>query len=158
MLNYIIRRILYSIPVIFGVALIVFTLFNLVGGDPTIQMLGKHANGAQIEALRHELGFDQPLYMQFIDYLKQIITFDYGRRYATKQYISDMISSGIGPSTTLAATGFTLELVISLSFALLVAYYRGKFTDRFISLLCIMGMSIPALAVILFGQYFLAYQ
>ena len=78
MLIYITRRLLYTIPILLGVALIIFILFNLIGGDPTYQMLGRHATQSQIEELRHELGFDKPQYIQFFDYLKQIVLFDFG--------------------------------------------------------------------------------
>src|SRR3954453_15618380 len=101
MFTYILRRLANVIPTLFGVALIVFVLFNLVGGDPTYQMLGRHANARQIAELRHEYGFDQPKYVQFVQYLKQIVTFDYGRSYATKQPINQMILDGIGPSLSL---------------------------------------------------------
>src|SRR3954468_13665536 len=98
MFAYILRKLISTIPTLFGVALIVFVLFNLVGGDPTYQMLGRHANARQIAELRHEYGFDQPHYVQFLHYLKQIVTLDFGRSYATRQPINQMIWDGIGPS------------------------------------------------------------
>ena len=76
MLNYIIRRIIYMIPILFGIALIVFLLFNVVGGDPVLIMVGRHANPETIAQLRHELGLDRPLLLQFFDFCKQIVTFD----------------------------------------------------------------------------------
>jgi len=158
MFAYIVRRILNTIPTIFGVALIIFVLFNLVGGDPTLQMLGKHANPRQMEELRHEYGFDQPQYVQFGHYLKEIATFDYGRSYATKQRISDMISRGIGPTMTLAIPAFSLTTLIAIAVGLLVAYFRGKWIDKVVVVICVFGMSLPSLAYILFGQYFLAYK
>src|SRR5687767_2096137 len=99
---YIVRKILNTIPIIFGVALLIFFLFNLVGGDPTYQMVGRHGNARQIEEVRKEYGFDQPKVIQFARYLGQIATFDFGRSFATKQKINDMILAGIGPSLTLA--------------------------------------------------------
>jgi peptide/nickel transport system permease protein len=158
MFVYIIRKLLGAIPTIFGVALIVFVLFNMVGGDPTYQMLGKHANAQQIAELRHEYGFDQPQYIQFVQYLKQIVTFDYGRSYATKQPISQMISDGIGPSLSLMIPAFLMTTLLAVSIGLLVAYFRGRWIDRVVVILCVFGMSLPMLAYILFGQYFLAYQ
>lgn len=158
MFAYIVRKLLSTIPIMFGVALIIFFLFNLVGGDPTYQMLGKHANQQQINELRHEYGFDQPQIVQFGSYLKQIVTFDYGRSYATRQKISDMISNGIGPSLTLAVPAFLMTTVMGLMISLLVAYYRGKWIDKVVVVLCVFGMSVSALAYILFGQYFLAYK
>ncbi len=158
MFVYLLRRILSTIPIIFGVALIIFVLFNLVGGDPTYQMLGKHASATQIAELRAELGFDQPKHIQFFEYLKQIVTFDYGRSYATKQEISKMILDGVGPSLSLAIPAFFLTTVLAVLIALVVAYFRGKAIDRVAVILCVFGMSVPMLAYILFGQYFFAYQ
>jgi peptide/nickel transport system permease protein len=155
---YLLRRILSAIPTVFGIALITFVLFNLVGGDPTYQMLGKHATAAQIADLRREYGFDQPLWLQFLQYLKQIATFDYGRSYATKQEISTMILNGIGPSLTLAVPAFLLTTALAVLIALLVAYFRGKWIDKVGVVLCVIGMSLPSLAYILFGQYILAYK
>lgn len=158
MFLYLLRRIFYTIPIILGVSLIVFVLFHMVGGDPTYQMLGKHANPDQIIKLRRELGLDQPLYMQYFDYLKQIVTFDYGRSYATKQPIGEMISRGIGPSLSLAIPAFIVTTIVALFVALVSAYFRGRKLDRFIVILCVVGMSIPSLAYILFGQYILAFK
>lgn len=158
MFVYIVRRLLSTIPTILGMALIIFVLFDMVGGDPTYQMVGKHASPQQIAELRHEYGFDQPKYVQFFSYLGQIVTFDYGRSYATKQRISQMISDGIGPSLTLMAPAFLVTTVLSIVLALFVAYFRGKTIDKFVVVLCVFGMSLPMLAYILFGQYFLAYK
>ncbi len=158
MLFYIIRKIISTIPTIFGVALIVFILFNLVGGDPTYQMVGRHANAQQIEELRHEYGFDQPKYIQFSHYLKQIVTFDYGRSYATKQPINQMILNGIGPSLSLMLPSFFVTTILAVSTALLVAYFRGRAIDKICVIISVFGMSISMLAYILFGQYFFAYK
>lgn len=158
MLAYILRKILGAVPTLVGVALIVFILFNVVGGDPTYQMLGRHASAKQILELRHELGLDQPKYIQFLEFLKQIVTFDFGRSYATKQQISQMILNGIGPSLSLMIPAFFITTVLSVGIGLLVAYFRGKWIDRLVVVACVFGMSIPMLAYILFGQYFLAFQ
>lgn len=158
MLAYIIRRTLYCIPIMFGVALIVFTLFNVVGGDPVLLMLGKHATPERIADLRHQLGLDQPKWKQFVDYLGQIATFDYGLSYATKETITEKIMRGVGPSFLLAGTGFTITLIMAMAIALFVAFFRGTWIDKVISILCVAGMSISSLAIILFSQYFFAYK
>ncbi len=158
MFVYLVRKILNTIPTIFGVTLIIFVLFNLVGGDPTYQMVGRHATAKQIAEVRHEYGFDQPMYLQYAQYLKQVVTFDYGRSYATRQEIGTMIFNGIGPSLTLTLPAFFLTTILAVSIGLLVAYFRGRFIDRFTVVLCVFGMSLPILAYILFGQYFMAYK
>lgn len=158
MFAYLIKRILYTIPILFGVSLIVFVLFHMVGGDPTYQMVGKHAKAEQIASLRHELGLDQPLPIQYLHYVKQIVTFDYGRSYATKQPIGEMILRGAGPSLSLALPAFFITTIVALLVALISAYFRGRRLDRFILVSCVIGMSAPSLAFILFGQYVLAYK
>ena len=158
MLIYMIRKLVSTLPTLFGVTLIVFVLFNMVGGDPTYQMLGRHATAKQIAELRHEYGFDQPQYVQFGNYLKQVVTFDYGRSYATKQPIKQMILEGIGPSLSLMIPAFFLTTVLAVGIGLLVAYFRGRWIDKSVVIFCVFGMSISMLAYILFGQYFLAYK
>jgi peptide/nickel transport system permease protein len=158
MFVYVVRRILGTIPILLGVALVVFTLFNLVGGDPVYQMAGKHANAQLIAELRAEYGLDRPLPAQFLNYLKQIVTFDYGRSYATKREISDMILNGLGPSLTLTVPAFVITTVLAVLLALVVAYFRGRWIDKVFLVACVVGMSAPMLAIILFGQYVLAYR
>ena len=158
MFTFLLRRFAGAIPIIFGVALVVFVLFNIVGGDPALQMVGKHATAQQIADIRREYGLDQPLYIQFFKYLKEIVTFDFGRSYATRQQISDMIIKGIGPSLSLALPAFLITTFVSIVVGLFVAYFRGSWIDRLSVILCVVGMSIPSLGYILFGQYILAYQ
>jgi peptide/nickel transport system permease protein len=158
MLTFLIRRLVSAIPIIFGVALVVFVLFNVVGGDPALMMVGKHATAQQIADIRHEYGLDQPLPIQFLHYLKDIVTFDFGRSYATRQKISDMILNGMGPSLSLTLPAFFLTTLVSVLLSLLVAYFRGRLIDRVGVILCVIGMSIPILGYILFGQYYLAYE
>jgi peptide/nickel transport system permease protein len=157
MFAYITRRLLYTIPIVFGVCLVIFTLFNLVGTDPTYQILGKHASPAQVAELRHELGLDKSKTAQFGDYLKQVVTFDFGRSATSRQRISDMIWAGMPASLSLAIPAFLVETLLGLVIALLVAYFRGGWFDRIIVILCVTGMSVSALAYILFGQYVFAY-
>ncbi len=158
MLVYIIRKVLNTIPIVLGVAILIFILLNLVGGDPTYQMLGKHATLTQINEVRHEYGFDKPKYVQLFDFLAQIPTFDFGRSFATKQKISEMIASGIWPSLSITVPAFFFTTLIALLIGLLVSYYRGKWVDKTGVIICVVGMSVPMLAYILFGQYYLAYK
>lgn len=158
MVVYIIRRFLSTIPTIFGVALILFLLLNVVGGDPSYQMVGRHATARQLEEVRHEYYFDQPLPIQFGMFLKQIVTFDYGRSYATKRRISEILQEGVEPSLSLAIPAFFTTTVLAILTGLFVAYFRGTWWDKGIVILCVFGMSVSMLAYILFGQYVFAYK
>lgn len=155
---YIIRRSLYTIPLVLGVSLLVFVLFNLVGGDPTYMMLGKHATPEAIENLREQLGLNRPLYQQFFFQLKQQLTFDFGRSFSDRQLISQKLADGVGPSLALTAPAFIFGLFISITIALVVCYNRGSRLDRFVVFCTVAMMSITSLAYIIAGQYFLAFE
>jgi len=158
MFNYIIRRVIYMIPILLGIALVVFLLFNVVGGDPVLSMLGKHISQQAIDDLRRELGLNKPLYLQFLDFLKQIVTMDFGRSYATKQEIFSMMKATAPVSLVVAVPAFIISVLLAIALSLFVAFWRGSWIDRTIVVLCVVLISVPSLAYILFGQYFLAYQ
>jgi peptide/nickel transport system permease protein len=158
MFVYILRKLLNTIPIVFGVVLLTFCLFNLVGGNPALQMVGKHATQKQIDEVSHEYGYDLPKPQQFVRLLKQVVTFDFDASYATHRPIKDMILAGIGPSLSLAVPAFFLTTVLSILIGLFVSYYRGTYLDKGAVVLCVVGMSLPMMAYILFGQYFVAYK
>jgi peptide/nickel transport system permease protein len=146
------------IPVLLGVSLIIFVLFNVVSGDPTAVLLGRHATARQMAELKEQLGLNKSLFLQYIDIVKSAFTFDFGHSWATKQEISKMIRQGAYPSLCLSVPAFIISTVISLFISVFVAYYRGKGIDLFVRVVCIAGMSISALAYILFFQWFFAYK
>ncbi|MBT3234470.1 MAG: ABC transporter permease [Bdellovibrionales bacterium] len=155
--SYTFRRLLYVIPVVLGVSLIIFVLFNLVAGDPTAILLGKHASASQMAELRHELGLDRPWLAQYFDVVRSAFTFDFGRSWSTKQEIFEMIKAGAIPSLTLSFPAFFLSTVLAIIVSLFVSFYRGGVVDRLVVFVCVALMSISSLAYILFGQWFLAY-
>lgn len=158
MLTYFIKRCLQTLPIIFGVALVTFILFHFVGGDPVIQLLGQHATADEITRLRAEYGLDDPLFLQFFHYLKEIVTLNFGRSFQSHQMISQMIKEGALVSLSLTLPAFLLSLFISIGFAMLSAFYRGSWLDKILVISSIAGMSISILAFILFGQYILAFK
>ena len=85
----------------FGVTLITFILFNVVGGDPVTHYLGKSANPKEVELMKKEYGLDQPLINQYTDFLEEVVTFDFGRSYRTRDPVSEMLLDRIGPSLSL---------------------------------------------------------
>lgn len=156
--SYILRRLLYTIPIILGVCLIIFAIFNLSGYDPAQLLLGKHASAKQIAEVRHELGLDRPLVEQYLDIVKSAFTFDFGRSWATKQQIIEMIKEGAIPSLTLTLPAFLISTTLSILLAIIVSFFRGKAIDRALVILSVSLMSIPSLAYILFFQKFFAYE
>jgi peptide/nickel transport system permease protein len=158
MYSYILRRFLYVIPVILGVCLIIFVLFNLVAPDPAFTLLGKHSTPEQIAQLHHELGMDRPYIVQYFDIVKSAFTFDFGYSWSSKQSIWEMIKLGAIPSLSITIPLYFISNILSISIALLVAFYRGTFLDKFVLIFTISLMSISSLAYILFGQWFFAYK
>jgi len=161
MTTYIIRRLLYTIPIVFGVLLLTFVLFTLVGGDISIEIAGKNATPETIREIREEYGLNKPLFLswdsQFINHFKSALTFDFGRA-RDREPVIDKITRGAGPSLALMVPMFFGIIVISVSLSLVVAFVRGTVWDTLTVVICVTGMSIPYLSFILFGQYFLAYK
>ena len=93
MRKYIIKRVVYMFPILIGITLVTFFLFNYAGGDPATQLAGKNASVEQIEMIKAELGLNGTLFEQYGFFLKQIVTFDYGRSWSSKQKVSTMIFS-----------------------------------------------------------------
>ncbi|XWN34913.1 MAG: ABC transporter permease [Roseivirga sp.] len=155
---YIIRRLLYAVPILIGVTLVIFILFNIVAGDPTTVLLGKYATPQQMAELRHELGLDRPLLVQYLDTLKSVFTFDFGRSWNTKQQIVQMIRSGAYASLTLSIPSFILASLAAIAISLLAAFFRGTLLDQLLVVTSVTMMSISVLAYILFGQWLFAYK
>ena len=161
MVNYIIRRLLHVIPIVLGVAAVFFLIFNVIGGQDRFlyNMLPKKVHTAEdIDYYKHKYGLDKPLPVQYLDFVKQIVTLDFGRSETRKQPISRLIKLHVPNSAKLTFPAFFFEIVISLSLSLLCAYYRGGFIDKFFTIFSVVGMSISMLVLILLGQYLLAYK
>ena len=104
--------------------LITFVIFHCVGGDPAYQLAGKNASIERIEEIRQQLGTNQPLLQQYFYFVKQTVTFDWGRSWSTQQKITDMISQGIGPSLSLTLPAFFISFVLCLLIALFSTYKK----------------------------------
>jgi len=158
MTAYIIRRLWQMIPTLAGVVLLIFFLFNWVGGDPALVLAGKISNPEQIANIRKQLGVDQPYWMQLLIFVKQIATFDFGRSWATNELVSEIFKTRVGPTLTIMLPVLVLETAIGVVLAIGVAYVRGTLTDRMIMMVCTVAMSISFLVYIIVFQYVLAYQ
>jgi peptide/nickel transport system permease protein len=158
MWSYVIRRVLQMIPTLFGVMLLLFILFNWVGGDPSYILAGKSLSDETLASIRAQLGLDQSLPAQFLIFVKQVLTFDFGTSWTTQQPVSETILRRIGPSLTLMTAWLVVSTVLAISIAGLVAYFRGGRLDRTITMISTVMMSVSVLVYIILGQYFLAYK
>jgi len=158
MLAYIVRRLWQMLPTMAGVVLLVFILFNWVGGDPAYLLAGKMSSAEQIANIRKQLGVDEPVYVQLGIFVRQILTFDFGNAWSTGEPVGHIIASRLGPSLTVLIPLTILETLLGVALALAIAFVRGSFTDRAVMIACTVGMSISILVYIIVFQYFLAYR
>ena len=158
MYGYIIRRLWQMIPTLLGVILLVFILFNFVGGDPAYVLAGKISSAEQIENIRRQLGVDQPYYVQLWIFIKQVVTGDFGSSWSTNEPVSQIMLTRLGPSLTILIPWLILSTLIAIGLALAVAYVRGSLTDRAVMIVCTIGLSISILVYIIVFQYFFAYK
>ncbi|MDR3426265.1 MULTISPECIES: ABC transporter permease [Silvimonas] len=158
MFAYIVRRVLQMIPTLFGVMLLVFVLFNVFGGDPSLVLAGKHLTAESLANIRAQLGLDKSQAAQFLIFVKQVLTLDFGTSWSTQQPVSDIIGSRVGPSLLLTGAMLVVDLLIAIPLAATVAYFRRGLTDRIVTVCCTIAMSVSALVYIIAGQYWLAYK
>ena len=158
MTAYIVRRVWQMIPTLLGVILLVFVIFNMVGGDPAYVLAGKISNQEQIDNIRKQLGVDQPFYVQLGIFVKQVVTGDFGASWSTNERISSILGTRLGPSLMVLVPLLIIETLLAIAFALAVAYVRGSLTDRAVMIVCTAGMSVSILVYIIVFQYWLAYK
>jgi peptide/nickel transport system permease protein len=145
------------IPTIAGVILLIFFLFNWVGGDPAQVLAGKISNPEQIANIRRQLGVDQPYWYQLLVFVKQVFTFDFGRSWSTNEEVSHILLTRVGPTLTIMVPVLIVETSLAVLFAIMVAYVRGSLTDRVIMIVCTTAMSISFLVYIIVFQWLFGF-
>jgi peptide/nickel transport system permease protein len=158
MTAYVLRRLLLTIPTVLGVALLTFLLFNAFGPDPVRAALGNHATPETIANLRVQWGLDKSLLAQFGDFLRQIVSFDYGKSFVTGDDLATQLKAGALVSLSVTAPPFLVGGVVNVGIALFIARFREGVVDKSARALFIAGMSISALVYVLVLQYLLAFK
>ena len=156
--SYLIRRLWQMIPTLLGVILLVFFLFNWVGGDPALVLAGKISDPAQIANIRKQLGVDLPIWQQLLIFVKQVATGDFGRSWSTQEDVSHIFLTRIGPSLTVMIPVLLLETTLGIVLAMGVAYLRGSLTDRAVMMASTIAMSVSFLVYIIVGQYWFGFK
>jgi peptide/nickel transport system permease protein len=157
MTAYVIRRLWQMIPTIAGVILLIFFLFNWVGGDPAQVLAGKISNPEQIANIRKQLGVDQSYWYQLWVFVQQVFTFDFGRSWSTNEEVSRILLTRVGPTLTIMVPVLLIETVLAVLFAIMVAYVRGSVTDRTIMIICTVAMSVSFLVYIIVFQWLFGF-
>ncbi|MEO8417851.1 MAG: nickel ABC transporter permease [Methylophilaceae bacterium] len=137
------KRLLAVIPVVFGVLLLTFLLVHLVPGDPVEVMLGESAIAADRAQLRADLGLDQPLAVQFGDYLNKLAHGDFGRSIHSSQPISALLAERVPATAKLALTALLIALCIGLPLGIIAALKAGRWPDGFATMLSLTLSAMP---------------
>ena len=158
MIAYVLRRLLIAIPILFGITLVVFLMLHEAGGDPAELMLGLHADPASVAKLRHQLGLDKPLAVQYLDFLRGALHGDLGRSYQSNTPVTHEVLSRFPATVELAVAAMLIALVIGFTMGTLAATRRHSLFDYSSTLVALAGVSIPTfwlglILIIVFGLW-----
>lgn len=142
MLRYIGERLLQAMIAIFGVLTIVFIVMHL-SGDPTLLLVPQGASAEMIADLRHELGFDRPIWVQYVDYLTDLIRLDFGESVVQRVPAIDIVASRLPYTIQLAAGALAVAIGVGIPAGILMATRRGSWLDRVLTAVVVTGQSVP---------------
>jgi ABC-type dipeptide/oligopeptide/nickel transport system permease component len=156
MRGFLLRRLLLTVPVLFGVITLVFSFIHLVPGDPVQIMLGEGAQAADVEQLRHKLGLDQPVLRQYGSYLTDLLRGDLGVSFRFGEPVTQIILSRYPATMQLACLALAVGILIAVPAGVLAATRPGSWLDRTITSVTLLGISLPnfvlgPLAIIVFS-------
>lgn len=143
MTQYIVRRVLAIVPVLFGISLLVFLLVHLIPGDVAQILLGTQATDQQIETLRRTFGLDRPLPVQYVDWLSHILRGDFGVSFRTNRPVLPDLVSRFGVTLQLTLTSMVIALVVAIPLGVASAARRGQISDGISRVVALLGLSIP---------------
>jgi peptide/nickel transport system permease protein len=147
MLAFIVHRLLSTAVVMAIVAVFIFLLLHLSPGDPAAIIVGDNATQLQIDAVRKQLGLDDPLAVQFVRWLAGVFKGDLGVSIFSHQPVGKLIGQRIEPTVSLALTTLLLAVIIAVSFGVLAAWKVGTWIDRFVMVLSVLSFSVPVFVV-----------
>ncbi len=143
MLAYAIRRIAMTVPVLLGVATLVFALIHLVPGDPAQVMLGESASATDLTELRTRLGLDKPLLVQYREYIGGVVQGDLGTSFRYNTPVTREIGQRLGRTAELALAAMLVAVVVAIPLGVLGALYRGRWIDQLATTVSLLGVAMP---------------
>lgn len=143
MLRYILRRLALTVPVLLGVATLVFALIHLVPGDPATAMLGESAPAADIVELRARLGLDEPLLAQYGHFLAGLVRADLGTSFRYGTPVSGEIAQRMGATFQLALVAMAVAIAIAVPLGIIGALYQGRAADQVAMTVSLAGIAMP---------------
>lgn len=160
-MRYVLKRLLYLIPILFGITFVSFAMMSAAGGDIVTQKLqntGRVASRETIAAARHELGLDRPFLVQYLAWLKGALRGDLGKSFLSGRDVFATFASKLPATAYLAAVSLALTAIISIPLGILAAAYRGSAFDRAVRLCSFAGNSLPNFFTALLLMYFFSIK
>jgi peptide/nickel transport system permease protein len=147
MLAFIVRRLFSTVLVMAIVAVFIFLLLHLSPGDPAAIIVGDNATQIQIDAVRKQLGLEDPLAVQFVRWLAGVFKGDLGVSIFSREPVGKLIGQRIEPTLSLATTTLLLAVAVAVSFGVLAAWKVGTWIDRLVMVLSVVSFSVPVFVV-----------
>jgi peptide/nickel transport system permease protein len=158
MLGYIARRVLATIPVMTVVAIVVFSLLRLTTGDPAAIIAGDNATSQDVAAIRTRLGLDRPIAQQFLIWIGNVLTGDFGESFFFKKPVSELIVGRLQPTLALALCTLVLAVSMAVPIGVIAAWRRGTWLDRAVMGFSVLGFSVPTFVIGYVLIYLVAIQ
>lgn len=143
MISYVIRRLIYALPIMLGVALVCFALVHLAPGDPLVSVLPPDASAELAARIRQLYGFDRSYPEQFFSWLWRALHGDLGSSIATGRPVSAEVFRAVGNTLRLAAVATLIGFILGSLFGFVAGYFRNTWVDRLASFLSVLGVSVP---------------
>ena len=157
MWTFLARRILQAIPVLFGISIITFVLVYYLPADPARMYAGPSATVETVARIRHELGLDQPFWVQYVRYIERVLHGDLGFSYRKQVDVTTLILGRIPYTFALTLGGVFVELALGLPIGIASAVSRGRWADRIGMFIALLGVSAPPFWLGLLLLYWLGY-
>ena len=143
MLNLLLRRLIYTLPIMLGVALVCFALVHLAPGDPLVSILPPDASGELQEQLRKLYGFDRSYPEQFAGWVWRAVQGDLGTSIASGRSVTDEVLKAVGNTLRLAVFATLIGFAFGALFGFVAGYFQNSWIDRLASMLAVLGVSVP---------------
>jgi len=143
MLNYLLKRLFSTIPVLLGISLLLFFMLRLLPGDPAQVLAGQMATPQEIENIRQQLGLDRPIYEQYAHYLSRLVRFDLGRSARTQNPVTQEIWARLPNTLLLAVVAITLACLFGIPAGIISAVRPYSWIDYLVTTSALFGMSMP---------------
>jgi peptide/nickel transport system permease protein len=156
--RFVVRRLIQMVLVMFAVSVLTFLIFNVIpNGDPEVRMAGRQANESTIAEIREEWGFDENLVVQYVTTMKKVFTGDL-QSYYTQLPVGEEIKKGLPRTISLAVGAALLWMFVAICLGLYSAVRAGKFADRFLTILALVGISMPVFWVGALMSHYLGFK